>query len=177
MSNKYFSYSFQIHRTRKTIIIFIIFVIILVGGFLLFYKSKKHSEKLNDLTYEVVLGMNEFEDNNCNKSYRVKYKESTCGTICINALDSDTNYLIKTKEELEKGGFTIDEIKQKQINKRDWSYFITTKANPVISHYAIDYDNKLYSVEVINQSKHLPKSKRNRCEKMFNKMTNSLSLK
>ena len=71
MSNRYFSYSFQIHRTRKTIVIFIIFVILLVGGFFAFYKSKKHMEKLDKLNYVVVLGMNKFEDINCDKAYRI----------------------------------------------------------------------------------------------------------
>lgn len=177
MSNRFFSYSFQIHRTRKTAIIFLVFVTLLVGGFYLFYRSKRHIETTDRLSYEVVLGMNEFEDNNCDKIYRLNYKESTCGTICVKVSESNKDFLETTKSNLEKSGFTIKKIKSKNINKNNWSYFDTVKANPAISYYAIDYGNKLYSIEIINQSNYLAKSKTAKCNKSFNKMINSISLK
>lgn len=177
MSNKYFSYSFQVHRTRKTIIIFIIFVIVLVGGFLLFYRSKRHIDKIDKLSYDVVLGMNEFEDNSCDKIYRMSYKESTCGTVCVNVSKSDKNFLNTTKDSLKKNGFTVGKIKEKEINKNNWSYFTTSKATPSISYYAIDYGNKLYSIEIINQTEYLSKTKAKECNKGFNKMLKSIKLK
>ena len=70
-------------------------------------------EKLDKLNYEVVLGMNKFEDINCDKAYRLNYKESTCGTICINSKKSDKDYLNKRKSDLEKSGFTTGKIKEK----------------------------------------------------------------
>lgn len=177
MSNKYFSYSFQIHRTRKTIVIFLIFVVVLVGGFILFYRSKRHTETINRLNYDVVLGMNEFEDSNCDKSYRMSYKESTCGTICINVSKSDKDYLEKTKSNLEQNGFYISKINSKTINKNNWSYFTTSKVNPVISYYAIDYGDKLYSIEIIDQTGYLSKTKASECSKGFTKMIDSIKLK
>lgn len=176
MSNRYFSYSFQIHRTRKTIVIFIVFVVLLVGGFFAFYKSKKHMEKLDKLNYEVVLGMNKFEDINCDKAYRLNYKESTCGTICINSKKSDKDYLNKRKSDLEKSGFTTGKIKEKVINKNNWSYLKTVKSNPSISYYAIDYGNKVYSIELIDQSNYLTNTKQDKCSQTFNKMLNSIKL-
>lgn len=177
MSNKFFSYSFQIHRTRKTIVIFLIFVVILVGGFYLFYKSRQHLETMDRLSYEVVLGMNEFEDNSCKKAYRMNYKNSTCGTICINTSKSDKDFLENTRSNLEKNGFTANKINSKEINQNTWSYFTTKNANPIISYYAIDYGNDLYHIEMIDQTGYLAKSKVQECKKNFNKMINSVKLK
>lgn len=177
MSNKYFSYSFQIHRTRKTIIIFILFIVILVGGFFLFYRSKQHLEQINRLGYEVVLGMNEFEDNSCKKAYRMSYQNSTCGTICINVSKSDPDFLKNTKLNLEKTGFVVGDIHSKQINKNTWNYFSTKKVDPIIHYYAIDYGNDLYNIELIDQSGYLKKTKQEECRKSFNKVINSIKLK
>lgn len=177
MSNKFFSYSFQIHRTRKTIVIFLVFVIILVGGFYLFYKSKQHMENIDRLSYDVVLGMNEFEDSNCDKVYRMSYKSSTCGTVCITTSKSNKDYLSGVKANLEKSGFTVNKIVPKQINKNNWNYLSTKNANPIISYYAIDYGNQLYSIEIINQANYLSKSKTKECNNSFDKMIQSVQLK
>lgn len=177
MSNKFFSYSFQIHRTRKTIVIFLVFVVILVGGFYLFYKSKQHIESVDRLSYNVVLGMNEFEDSGCDKIYRMSYKSSTCGTVCITTSKSNKDYLNGIKANLEKSGFTVNKIQSKQINRNSWSYLSTKRANPIISYYAIDYGNRLYSIEIINQANYLSKSKMKECNNGFNKMIESVQLK
>ncbi len=176
MSNKYFSYSFQIHRTRKNIIIFLIVITISVGAFFLFYRSRQHIETMDKLKYKVVMGMNEFEDTSCDKIYRMSYKESTCGTICINKTNSNKEFLTNTKANLEENGFIIEKIKTKTINKSKWDYFTTVRSKPTISYYAINYDDKLYSIEVINQSTYLTKTKAKECNKNFDKMIASLKI-
>lgn len=177
MAKKFFNYSFQIERTKKTGTIFIIVVIVLLVSFFLFYKSKSNVAKLNQLSYKVVLGMNQFEDRNCERAYRLNYQKKTCGTICINSLKQKSDYLKDIKEKMKENGFSFKDIITKDINHQTYSYLETTNKVPVISYYVVDYKNKTYSIEYIDQSSYLTKTNEKECSKSLDKFTNSLKLK
>lgn len=56
MAKKFFSYSFQVSRTKKTGTIFIVFVVVALIGAIIVYKINNNTAKVNDLTYKVVFG-------------------------------------------------------------------------------------------------------------------------
>ena len=177
MAKKFFNYSFQIERTKKAGIIFIIVVVGLLVSFFLFYKSKSNVTKLDQLSYKVVLGMNRFEDRNCDHAYRLNYQKKTCGTICINSLKKDSNYLNNLRDEMQKNGFSFQNKSSKNINKQHYSYLETANKIPLISYYITDYQNKTYSIEYIDQSSYLTKTNEKKCGESFRTFINSLKLK
>ena len=177
MANRYFSYSFQVSNTKKIVIMFFILVVCATIGFLIFYTHKVSKENYKKLSYQKVLGMNEFDDNGCDKAYRLNYKKQTCGSICINVSKKNINYLTNLKKKMIQNGFTIKTIKDKTINSNNWNYFTTTNSGPSFSYYAINYGEKLYSIEVINQSSLLNKKINTKCNSDFNKFTSSLTMK
>lgn len=177
MAKKFFNYSFQIERTKKAGILFVVVVVVLLVSFFLFYKSKSNVTKLDQLSYKVVLGMNRFEDRNCDHAYRLNYQKKTCGTICINSIKKDSNYLSDLQDEMQKNGFSFKNQSSKKINNRDYSYLETANKVPFISYYVTDYVNKTYSIEYIDQSSYLTKTNEKKCGESFNTFINSLKLK
>lgn len=177
MAKKFFNYSFQIERTKKTGTIFVIVMVVLLVSFFLFYKSKSNVTSLDRLSYKVVLGMNRFEDRNCDHAYRLNYQKKTCGTICINSLKKDSNYLSDLQEEMQKNGFSFKKESSKKINNGNYSYVETANKIPYISYYVIDYENKTYSIEYIDQSSYLAKTNEKKCGESFHNFINSLKLK
>lgn len=177
MAKKFFNYSFQIERTKKTGTIFVIVVVCLLVGFFIFYRSKSNVTKLNRLSYKVVLGMNRFEDRNCDNAYRLNYQKKTCGTICINSIKEDPNYLSDLQDEMAKNGFSFKNKATKKINHHDYSYLETSNKIPLISYYVIDHENKTYSIEYIDQSSYLTKTNEKKCGESFQSFINSLKLK
>lgn len=176
MANKFFDYSFQIRRTKTTGIIFIIFVVALLVGAFLFYRSKNNITSVNKLSYKVVFGMNEFEDGSCDKAYRISYKKNTCGTICIKSLKKDKNFLDNTKNKMIENGFIINKIDNTEINNKKWNYFKTDNV-PLVSYYSYDYLNKTYVIENIDQSNYLTKSNKKECNNIYNKFKESWNIK
>lgn len=176
MANKFFNYSFQIHRTRRTGIIFIIFIVLLGVGSFIFYKSNNSTLSINKLKYKTVFGMNDFEDNSCDKSYKINFKKNTCGSICIKSLKKDKNYLNTIRETMIENGFVIEKIGKYKINNKNWDYFVTNNFTS-ISYYKYDYFDKTYVVEIIDQTNHLVKSKQKECKKIFNEFESSLEFK
>lgn len=177
MAKKFFDYSFQIERTKKLGIVFVIVVVVLLVSFFLFYKSKSNVTKINQLSYKVVLGMNRFEDRNCDHAYRLNYQKKTCGTICINSLKKDSNYLSDLQEEMQKNGFSFKKKIEKKINNKEYSYLETANKIPFISYYVTDYNGKTYSIEYIDQSSYLTKTNEKKCGESFHDFINSLNLK
>ena len=177
MAKKFFDYSFQIHRTRKTGIIFVVFIILVVGGAFLFYKSKTELLNVKKLNYKLELGMEEFEDTSCDKAYRVGYKKNTCGTICLKVLKKNSKYLENTKDQMIKNGFIIDNINKSKINSKNWRYFTTKNDGPIITYYSSDFDNNTYVLEFISQANYLTKTNKKECNSIINKFTNSVKLK
>lgn len=176
MAKKFFNYSFQIERTKKTGIIFLVVITVLIGGFFVFYKSKSNTTKLDDLKYKVILGMNTFDDKNCGASYRLNYQKKTCGTICIRGEKENNKYVNELQEEMKKNGFVLDDLKSKTINNQKYSY-LKTKGIPSISYYVTNYNKKTYIIEYIDQSSYLTSKNQNKCEESFSSFTNSLRLK
>lgn len=177
MSRKFFDYKYQIHRTKKTGIIFLIVIILVIGGFIVFYKSKSNTTKLDNLSYKVVLGMNSFEDKNCDNAYRLNYDRKTCGTICIQSIEHDNNYLDDLQKEMEENGFKFKGRKTKKINNDDYLLLETNSQIPKISYYVSNYNNRTYSVEYIDQSSYLTKTNEKKCNENFNRFINSLKLR
>lgn len=177
MRNKYFSYSFQISNTKKIIILFLILVLIAGIGYLVFIHGKTKKESLEALKYQKVLGMETFEDTTCDQAYRIYYDKKTCGTICMNVSTKNTTYLEDVETEMKENGFTTTGIKSKKIHRREWEYFQTKNTGSVFSYYAIEYNEKLYSVELINQSSSFSKEIKTKCDNNFNKILSSLELK
>ena len=176
MKNKYFSYSFQISNTRKIIIVFFLFVIILGITYAFFIHSKTNKENTGGLEYKKVLGMEEFDDNNCKSAYRVYYEKKTCGSICINVTTKNNDYIKNKKKEMEKSGFSTTDIETKRINSNKWSYFYTKNAGPIFNYYSLEKNDKLYTLELINQSTNFTRNTKNKCNENFKKILNSLSV-
>lgn len=177
MKNKYFSYSFQLSNTRKIIIIFFIVVLVLAVSYLFFIKDKTDKENINGLRYKKVLGMEKFDDSNCDIAYRVYYDKKTCGSVCLNVKTGNSNYLKNKEKEMKKNGFTTTGIKNQKIHLKNWKYFYTKNAGPVFNYYAFTDDNKLYSVELINQSSSFSQEIKSKCDANFDKITSSLEIK
>lgn len=178
MANKYFSYSFQLSNTKKAIIGFFILVLLIGIGYLFtIYKKANTKETYKTIAYKKVLGMNEFEDNNCDKAYRLNYDKQTCGTICINISKKNENYLKNTKELMKKNGFSLTDTKSKKINNSTWNYFNTKNAGPIFKYYVNNSNNKLYTLELIDQTNSMDKKTKGICDKNFNKLLNSLEIK
>lgn len=177
MRNKYFSYSFQLSNTKKIIIIFFIVVLVLTFSYLFFIKDKTSKENLDGLRYKKVLGMEKFDDSNCDVSYRVYYDKKTCGSVCLNVTTGNSNYLKTKEKEMKENGFTTTGIKTRKIHLKNWKYFYTKNAGPIFNYYAFINDNKLYSVELINQSSSFSKEIKSKCDANFDKITSSLEVK
>ncbi len=177
MANKFFSYSFQVERTKKTGVIFVIFVVLVLVGAFLFYRSKNNVETVDKLNYKIVFGANEFEDGNCTKAYRINSEKRTCGTICIKDFKKDSNYQEKLRKELEKNGFTLKDTITRKINGQKWQYITTKDVSPSISYYINSDDNKTYSIEYIDQTSYLPKSIKASCNKTTNTLLKSIKVK
>lgn len=177
MRNKYFSYSFQLSNTRKIIIIFFIVVLALAVSYLFFIKNKTDKENINGLRYKKVLGMEEFDDSNCDVSYRVYYDKKTCGSVCLNVTSKDNNYLKNKEKEMKENGFITTGIKTRNIHLKKWKYFYTKNAGPIFNYYAFLDDNKLYSVEIINQSGSFSQEVKSKCNANIDKITSSLEVK
>ncbi len=176
MANKFFSYSFQVSRSKKAAIILIIFIIVIGTVSFFWYRSKNNTTKLGNLKYNVSFGMNEFDDNSCDRAYKINYDKNTCGSICIKKLDKDIEYIKSTRSKMEENGFVIKEIKKKKINNKDWEYFTTSNDGPIVSYYANNSTDKTYVVEKIDQSHYLNKKNKNKCKEIFNDAMNSLKL-
>lgn len=176
MANKFFSYSFQVSRSKKAGIIFLIFIIILGITSFIWYKSKNNITRIDNLKYNVSFGMNEFEEKSCTKAYRINYNKNTCGSICIKNIDKDPEYLKTIRAEMEKNGFEIKDIKKKKINNKNWEYFTTSNDGPIVSYYMNNNTDKTYIVEKIDQTYYLKKNDKEKCMEIFNKATNSLKI-
>lgn len=177
MANKFFSYGFQVRRSKKAGIIFIIFLIVITTVSILWYRSKNNFTYVERLGYKVSFGINEFEDNSCTKAYKVNYDKNTCGSICIKKMTKNINYLKEMKLEMEENGFVIKDIKRRKINNKAWQYFNTSNSGPVISYYANNSTNKTYIVEKIDQSQYLKKKNKDKCQEIFNHIMDSLMIK
>lgn len=177
MANKFFSYGFQVRRSKKAGIVFVIFLIIVLTISILWYRSKNNYTYIDRLGYQVSFGINEFEDNSCDKAYKVNYDKNTCGTLCINKRNKDSEYLKDVKSQMEANGFMIGKIKRKKINQYNWSYFHTSNDGPIISYYVNDDTNKTYIVEKIDQSQYLTKKNREKCGQLFDEMMDSLKIR
>ena len=86
-------------------------------------------------------------------------------------------YLKNKEKEMEKNGFTTTGIKNQKIHLKNWKYFYTKNAGPVFNYYAFTDDNKLYSVELINQSSSFSQEIKSKCDANFDKITSSLEIK
>lgn len=177
MANKFFSYSFQVERTKKTGIIFVIFVVVLLVGAYFFYKTKNNNTSFNGISYNIVFGINEFESNDCDKAYRINSEKRTCGTICINILKQDQNYEKELRKNMEKNGFILADTTNKKINNYNWNYIKTSGVDPKINYYISNKSNKTYVVEYIDQTSYLPKKIKSSCNETTKKLLTSFKVK
>lgn len=176
MANKFFSYSFQVSRSKKAAIILIVLIVVLGTVSFIWYKSKNNTTKLGNLKYNVSFGMNEFDDSSCDKGYKINYDKNTCGSICIKKLDKDAEYIKSTRLKMEENGFVIKKVKKKKINNKDWEYFTTSNDGPIITYYVNNSTDKTYVVEKMDQSNYLNKKTKNKCSEIFNDAINSLKI-
>lgn len=176
MSKKYFNYSFQIKRTKTTGIIFLVTVVLIVTAFINWYNKRTITTKIDELEYKVSFGMNEFETRDCKKAYKMNYKKSTCGTICINQIEKNENYLKELKNEMEENKFRFNKISLIKLGNQNWEYLKTENNVPIMIYYATSTEKKTYTIEYINQSKYLSDSSKKKCNKIFNEMITSIKL-
>lgn len=176
MAKKFFSYSFQVSRTKKTGTIFIIFVVVALIGTLIVYKINNNTTRVNNLTYKVAFGVNNFEDKNCDKAYRVNSHQKICGTICVKSFNKKVNYIEELKKNMETNGFDLSDTTTKRISGTNWNYFKTNNSGSVFNYYIADKDNKTYSVEFIDQTSYLTKNEKENCQNIYNNVLNSLKL-
>lgn len=176
MSKTFFNYSFQIKRTKTTAMILILVVAVAIIGFVVWYNNRTKTEKLGDLSYKVVFGMNEFNAKDCDKAYRVNYKKSTCGTICINKINFDKNYLTEIEEEMKENEFEFSEITTEKLGNKNWKVLKTKNNEPVFTYYSFDKNNDTYTMEYVNQTKYLDDTNKNKCNDIFNKLSDSMKI-
>ena len=86
MSKKYFDYSFQIKRTKTTLVIFIVVIIVALTVFFTWYNGRVKKVKLDDLQYKEIFGLNSFKAKDCDASYRVNYKKAIYFYIILSIL-------------------------------------------------------------------------------------------
>ena len=120
--------------------------------------------------------MNEFDDNSCDKGYKINYDKNTCGSICIKKLNKDAEYIKSIRLKMEENGFVINKIKSKKINSNTWEYFTTSNDGPIITYYANNSTDKTYVVEKIDQSSYLNKKNKTKCSEIFNGAIESLEI-
>lgn len=176
MAKKFFSYSFQVSRTKKTGTIFIVFVVVALIGAIIVYKINNNTAKVNDLTYKVVFGVNSFDDKNCDKAYRINSQQKICGTICVKSFNKKENYLNELKNNMEANGFDLSDTTTKKIKNTSWNYFKTNNSGSVFNYYIADKNNKTYSVEFIDQTSYLTKNEKENCKNIYDNVLNSLKL-
>ena len=177
MSKTYFNYSFQIKRTKTTAIIFLIVIAVAITGFVTWYNSRTKTQKLDSLSYKVVFGMNEFSAKDCDKAYKMNYKKSTCGTICINKMNKNENYLTTVKEEMEKNEFEFLNISNEKLGNKNWKVLQTKNNEPVFTYYAISTKNHTYTMEYVDQTKYLDDTSKNKCNEIFSNLSKSIKIK
>ena len=176
MAKKYFNYSFQIKRTKVGAIILVIFVAIAISIFITWYKNRTVNTKVDSLSYDVVLGMNEFKDNNCLKAYRINYKKNTCGTICINKFTKNSNYLTELQESMKEDGFEFSKESEIKLGNKKWKYIHTINNEFVINNFAIDNNKDTYTIEYIDQTTLATKKNKTKCDSIYNQLTDSIKL-
>lgn len=176
MAKTFFNYSFQIKRTKTTLVIFIVVVVVSISLFITWYRNRIKTEKLADLSYQVIFGMNEFHANDCDKAYKLNYKKNTCGTICINRINLDPSYLNTLEEDMQQSGFEFSKISIKKIGNENWQLLKTKNNNPVFYYYSINKDDNTYTIEYVDQTKSLEDNNENKCNEVLNKLFNSVKI-
>ncbi len=176
MSKKYFDYGFQVKRTKWGLIALIIVIIIMLIIFATWYNNRTVTEHLEALTYKTYFGVNEFESRDCNKAYRINYKKSTCGTVCISTVKSKNDYLDELKKSMEDDGFLFNSIATKKIGNETWNYLRTEGTDPIMNYYAVNTNKLTYVVEYIDQTSSLDKNTKNKCNDIINKVEDSFIL-
>ena len=176
MSKTFFDYSFQIKRTKTTAIIFVAVVAVAITIFVTWYNNRTKTEKLDDLSYKVVFGMNEFNAKDCDKAYRMNYKKSTCGTICINKITKNKNYLKEVQTEMQENEFEFAKITTEKLGNKNWKVLQTKNNEPVFTYYSVNQGNYTYTMEYVDQTKYLDNNNKNKCNDIFNKLSNSIKI-
>lgn len=176
MSKKYFDYSFQIKRTKTTLVIFIVVIIVALTVFFTWYNGRVKKVKLDDLQYKEIFGLNSFKAKDCDASYRVNYKKVTCGTICITKSSLNNNSLSSIKSDMEANGFKFTGKKQTKLGNKNWDYIRTNNNEPEFNYYSINTKNYTYTMEFVNQTKNLDKTNQNNCNKIMKKFNNSIKI-
>ena len=87
------------------------------------------------------------------------------------------NYLKNKEKEMKENGFITTGIKTRNIHLKKWKYFYTKNAGPIFNYYAFLDDNKLYTVEIINQSSSFSQEVKSKCNANIDKITSSLEVK
>lgn len=177
MSKTYFNYSFQIKRTKTTAIIFLVVIAVAITGFVTWYNSRTKTQKLDNLSYKVVFGMNEFDAKDCDKAYKMNYKKSTCGTLCINKINKNKNYLATVKKEMEENEFQFYNISTEKLGNKNWNLLRTKNNEPVITYYSINTEDYTYTMEYVNQTKYLDDTSKNKCNEIFSSLSKSIKIK
>lgn len=177
MSKTYFNYSFQIKRTKTTAIIFVAVILVAITIFVTWYNNRTKTEKIDDLSYKVVFGMNEFDAKDCDKAYRMNYKKSTCGTICINKISINKKYLVELEEEMKENGFEFSKVTTEKLGNKNWRVLQTKNNEPIFSFYVINNGKSTYTMEYVDQTTSLDNTNKNKCNDIFNKLSNSMKIK
>lgn len=177
MSKKYFGYGFQVKRTKEGAIILVIVVAVAIIVFTNWYNSRTITTKINNLSYKTFFGVNEFKYKDCTKAYRLNYKKSTCGTLCIKETAKNNSYLEDLKKSMEENGFLFNKITTIKLGNETWNYLETRESNPVMNFYSINNEKYTYSIEYIDQTSLLDKKISNKCQEILDKVNNSMELK
>lgn len=176
MSKKYFGYGFQVKRTKEGAILLVIVSVVAIIIFTNWYNSRTITNKIHNLSYKTFFGVNEFDYKDCNKAYRVNYKKSTCGTLCIKEMSMNSNYLDDLKSSMEDNGFLFNNITTIKLGNEMWNYLETRDSKPSMNFYSINNEKYTYSVEYIDQTDTLEKGVSNKCQEIIDKVSNSMRL-
>ncbi len=176
MSKTYFNYSFQIKRTKTVAIVVAVILAIAIFIFYNWYNNKTVTQKVENLSYKVVFGMNEFDAVDCVKAYRMNYKKNTCGTICINKTDLNKNYLNDLRKNMEQNDFIFTKDKEQKLGRKTWNYIKTKNNEPVFSYYTANTKDATYIIEYVDQQKYLDTDSIEHCTKIWDDFKKSIKL-
>ncbi len=178
MAKKYFGYGFQVKRTKWGLLALAIFITIIVIIFTNWYSDNRTTiNQLGNMTYKTFFGVNEFESNECNKAYRINYKKNTCGTLCINKINKNNTYLEDLKKSMEENGFIFYNISSIKLGNENWNYLQTNGTDPIMNYYSVNTDKDTYTIEYIDQTNSVNKNVREKCNKIINDVTDSITLR
>lgn len=108
--------------------------------------NKNINASLGDLTFELPGEFEKSEENSTSDMIFYDYQSDDNKNLCMLSISKSDYVSLDLNETIKMGFFGNEEIDivDKNINNNNWTVGIATEDG--ISHYAINYNNKLYEI-------------------------------